>query len=230
MKNSKDYSRKVQKLYRTLKNKHPKTTRVSYEEPLDALVYAIISENMTEAEAQSAMRRFTQHFADLNDLRVSLTVEILGMLGTNNPVIKSTVSSLLSALKTVFEKYNTISLETLKKIGKRPARETLEKIPGTSKFAIDYCMLTSLGAHAIPLTKRMTEYLKTNQLVHPEADELEIEGFLARQISADNAYEFYALLRRESESGHAGETKKIAHRVKKKKATKTKGEKEEAIA
>jgi hypothetical protein len=60
-------------------------------------------------------------------------------------------------------------------------------------------MLTSLQGHAIPLTKKMIEYLKTNKMVHPEADEQDIEGFLARQVSAENAYEFYVLLRRESE-------------------------------
>ena len=229
MKNSKDYSRKVQKLYRTLKNKHPKPTRVSYEEPLDALVYAVISENMTEAETQSAMKRMTQNFVDLNDLRVSLTMEILEMLGANNPVMKNTASILLGVLKSVFKEYNTVSLEPLKKIGKRPARDVLEKIPGTNKFVIDYCMLTSLRAHAIPITKRMVEYLKTNQLVHPESDEQDIEGFLARQISADSAYEFYALLRHESESGQSG-AKKTAGKSKIKTAAKTKSEKEETIA
>lgn len=229
MKNSKEYSKKVQKLYHSLKNKYPKPAKVSYNEPLDALVYAVISENMTEAETQSAMKRMSQNFVDLNDLRVSLTMEILEMLGANNPVMKNTASALLGILRTVFEENNTVSLEPLKKIGKRPARDVLEKIPGTNKFVIDYCMLTSLQAHAIPLTKKMVEYLKTNQFVYPESDEQDIEGFLARQISADNAYEFYALLRRESESGQSG-AKKTAGKSKVKKTAKTKGEKEKTIA
>jgi endonuclease III len=229
MKDSKDYSKKIQKLYHGLKNKYPKPAKVFYDEPLDALVYAVISENMTEAEAQSAMKRMTQNFVDLNDLRVSLTMEILEMLGANNPVMKNTASALSGILKAVFEENNTVSLEHLKKIGKRPARDILEKIPGTDKFVIDYCMLTSLRAHAIPLTKRMVEYLKTNQFVHPESDEQDIEGFLARQISADNAYEFYALLRHESEPGQSG-AKKTASKSKVKTAAKTKGEKEETIA
>jgi endonuclease III len=229
MKNSKGYSKKIQKLYHGLKNKYPKPAKVSYDGPLDALVYAIISENMTEAEARSAMKKITQNFADLNDLRVSLTIEILEILGANNPVMKNTASALLGILRAVFKENNTISLEPLKKIGKRPARDVLEKIPGTNKFVIDYCMLTSLQAHAIPITKRMVEYLKTNQFVHPESDEQDIEGFLARQISADNAYEFYALLRHESESGQAG-AKKTAGKSKVKTAAKTKGEKEETNA
>jgi hypothetical protein len=45
----------------------------------------------------------------------------------------------------------------------------------------------------------MLEYLRKSELVHPEADEQEIEGFLAKQIAAKDGYEFYWLLRRESE-------------------------------
>ena len=98
--------------------------------------------------------------------------------------------------------HKTVSnwLEALKKIGKRQAKKILGQMEGVSNFAVNYCMLTSLGGHAIPLTARMTEYLRSNELVHPEADEQEIEGFLARQITAANGYEFYALLRGHSES------------------------------
>ncbi len=74
-------------------------------------------------------------------------------------------------------------------------------------------MLTSLHGHAIPLTKKMIEYLRSNQLVHPDADEQQIEGFLARQISAENAYEFYALLRRCSESQRGRGRKKTTRKT-----------------
>jgi len=57
-------------------------------------------------------------------------------------------------------------------------------------------------------------------MVHPDADELEIEGFLTKQISAENTYEFYALLRRQSEARKARRKKKIALKIKTK-TTKT---------
>jgi hypothetical protein len=113
----------------------------------------------------------------------------------------------------------------LKKIGKRPARQVLEKMDGISRFAVNYCMLTSLQSHAIPLTKGMIEYLRKNQLIDPEADEQQVEGFLAKQISAENAYEFYVLLRRRSEARKTKRKKKTARKVKTKKAAKTKKKK-----
>ena len=212
MKDSKEYSKKIQRLYRSLSRKYPKPQKVSHDEPADALVYAIISAELSEKATQSAIKKFADYFVDLNDLRVSQAEDIIEMLGGVPTVTSDIASTITSVLRAVFDEYHKVSLESLKRIGKRPAKRALEKIDGTSRFVVDYCMLTSLQGHAIPLTRKMIEYLRSNELVHPNADEQQIEGFLAKQISAKNAYEFYALLRHESE----------ARRGRKKKKTKTK--------
>ena len=201
MKDSKEYSKRIRKLYRSLKRKYPRPQKVVYDNIVEGLVYAIVSENISEAEAQAATKRFSAYFIDLNDLRVSRVEEIVEQLGEDTPVTKDMALELTRVLRAVFDKYNMVSLEALKKTGKRPARQVLEKIvgPGHSHFVVDYCMMTTLHGHAVPLTKKIIEYLRDNQLVHPEADEQEIEGFLGRQISAENAYEFYYLLRCQSE-------------------------------
>lgn len=200
MKNSKNYSKTVLKLYGSLKKKRPDVQKAAYEEPVNALVYAIISEHIAADKATSALRRFDDHFVDLNDLRVSRTDDIVEMIGIDTPAMQETAARLTRALRCVFDEHHQVSLESLKKMGKRPARTALEKIDGVSKFAVDYCMLTALGGHTIPLTCEMLDYLRDNELVHPDATEQEIGGFLAKQISAKNGYEFYNLLRSESES------------------------------
>lgn len=199
MKDGKEYSKKVQKLYRSLKHKYPAVQKVEYDEPVDALIYGIINAELSEPAAQSAIKRLTDYFIDWNDLRISRVEEIVEAFGPEVSSSRDMASALTSALSTVFNKYNMVSLKALYKMSKRPARVFIEKIEGVNRFAVDFCMLTSLHGHAIPLTKKMIEYLKSSELVHEAADEQEIEGFLARQISAENAYEFYSLLRRQSE-------------------------------
>jgi endonuclease III len=226
MKDSKEYSKKVHKLYRLLKRKYPEVQKAIYDDPVDALVYAIISAEMSEAAAQSAIKRFSDYFADWNDLRISRAEEIVEALGTDTSVTRDIASALTAALKSVFNKYNMVSLKALSKMSKRPARGVLEKIEGTNRFVVDYCMLTSLQGHAIPLTKKMIEYLRSNELVHAGADKREIEGFLARQISAENTYEFYSLLRRQSEAREVRERKKAVRKTKAKEKAKTKSQKE----
>ena len=218
MKNSKEYSAKIRKLYLSLKREHPKVRKVSYDEPLDAVVYAIISRNITESAAQSTRKRFSEYFVDLNDLRVSRVEEIVEVLDVENQLGKSIAVNLITVLKAVFEKFNMVGLDVLKKMAKRPARTMLEKFVGQNRFVIDYCMLTALRGHAIPLTGQMLEFLKANQLADPEATHEEIEGFLARQVSAENAYEFYWLLRRWCETGKIEQARPKAKPVKKTKS------------
>jgi len=199
MKNSREHAQRLRKLYRNLKQVHPKLEMVTYDDPVDALIYGIVSETMTHGEAEAAMRGIRQTFINWNDLRVSRAEEIVEVFGADTPALRDTAMTLTTALRGVFDGYHTVSLQALKKLGKRPARQVIEKLGPLGRFAVSYCMLTSLQAHAIPLTGRMMEYLKRHKIVDGQADEEEIDGFLTRQVAAKNAYEFYALLRRECE-------------------------------
>jgi len=229
MKDSQDYSKKVQKLYRSLKKKYGKVEKVTYEDPADAVVYGILSERMSEKLATAAFKRFADYFVSLNDLRVSRAEEIVEMIGEDTPATSETASTITKALRCIFNEHHEASLDAIKKIGKRPARSALEAIDGVSKFATDYCMVTALDGHAIPLTTPMAEYLRENDLVQPDATEQKIGGFLAKQISSKNGYEFYGLLRREAEA-HMKKKRKTKKRTKTKakKATKAK-EKAKAV-
>jgi len=222
MKNSKQYARKVQKLYNSLRRAYPKVSKTGYDEPTDAVIYAVISELTSETAAQFAFRRFADYFVDLNDLRVARVEEIVEVLGGDSLVTRQIASTLNTALMAIFNAYHTVSLKTLRRIGKRPAKQVLEKLGGTSRFVVNYCMLTALQGHAIPLTSKMIEYLRSNELVEPNADEPQIEGFLTRQISAKDAYEFYALLRHESESAESAERKKAKRKTTRRSKTKQK--------
>jgi len=221
MKNSKDYSKKIQKLYRTLSRKYPKVQKVSHEKVIDAMVFAIISDQMSEKQTESIIKKFTDYFVDWNDLRVSRTEEIVEVMGKDNSIAVDIASRLTTVLNSVFNVFHQVNLEALKKTGKRPAKQALEKIDGANRFVVDYCMLTSLGGHAVPLTEKMIQFLKSNELVNPDADQQQIGGFLAKQISAKNGYEFYALLRQESESANVKKKTKVRTTRKKKSRTET---------
>jgi endonuclease III len=223
MKNSKDYSKKIQKLYRSLSRKYPKVQKVSHEKVIDSIIYPVVSAEMSEKRTDSIIRKLADFFVDWNDLRVSRAEEIVEVLGKDTPVTMDIALTITRILNGIFNEYHKVSLEALRKIGKRPAKQALEKIDGTNRFVVDYCLLTSLGGHAIPLTDRMIKYLRNNDLVNPDADDQQIGGFLAKQISAKNGYEFYALLRRESESTKA--KKKIKAKTTRKKKSKTKTKK-----
>jgi len=220
MKNSKEYSKKIQKLFRDLKKKYSKQEKVEYADPIDALIYAIISEKLTEPETSQALKSFGGYFIDNNDLRVARPEEILECFGQSSATHKKVAKDLREALMFVFDQHNTVSLEDLKKLGKRPVKEKLSKIQQVTNYVLDYIMLTGFAGHAIPLTETMIDYLKSEDLVHPDSDYHETEGFLSRQISAKNDYDFYYMLRKASEADLA--TKNATKKVTKKTVKKTK--------
>lgn len=207
MKDSKHYSQKIKKLFSELKRRGHKVVKPVYDDPIEALVCAALNEYMTPAAARTAYKKILTHFVDLNDLRVSRTeevVEVLGMTGNDTNEIMETLNKILQA---VFVKYDRLSLAYLKDMGKRQAREVLEKLEPLSPFVINYIMLTALNGHAVPLTGKIKESLKAGGYVHPNADEKDITSFLERQISASEAYTFYALLHHGDEFPEVAGTK-----------------------
>ncbi|MBN1456964.1 MAG: hypothetical protein JW912_03840 [Sedimentisphaerales bacterium] len=209
MKDSKTYAQKITKLYRSLK-KGPKIKTKTFDDPVDAIVYAIISENMESESARSVYKKMEEHFVDQNDLRVSREEETMDVFGGITEETSKTAKLLRKTLGAILEKYESVGLTKLKEMGKRQAKAELQAIGCLSPFVVNYCFLTSLAGHAIPLTEKMIEFLKDEELVHPESTDEQIEGFLERQISAANAYEFYTLIKQESKKVRKKKTKKSA--------------------
>ncbi len=229
MKNSRKYAPKIKTLFRSLKRKYPKVNKIDFEDPADALVRGILSEHMQLSAVNSTAKSLKKHFVDLNDLRVSRNEEMLDILGGSSREIEKVISVLAKVLRSVFNTFNSMSLVGLSEIGKRPAKKKLEELDGISEFVVNYCFMTALDGHAIPLTKKMIVYLRKNELVNPTASDDEIEGFLERQITSANGYQFYWLLKRQSEMGgkktRKASSKKAATKKKTKKSTKKKTKK-----
>ncbi len=232
MKNSKKYSEKINKLYKTLSRKSEKFPLAEYDNLTDAIVFAVISEYLSTNQSIKAFKDFHDHFVDWNDLRVSLAAEIVEVLSIDTKATRAVAANVGYLLQAIFAKYDCLTISGLKKAGKREIKETLAKLKSASPFLVDYCMLTVISGHAIPLTVNMIEYLKDNDLVDSGSDYHNIEGFLARQISAKDGYKFYCLLRQVSEQAadkkaiEAAKAAKAAKKTVKKKSAKKKAVKQ----
>lgn len=212
MKDSKKYAKNISKLYRNLKQHSDKIKKVNYEDPIEAVVYATVSESMKSTSARNATKKLSQHFVDLNDLRVSRVEEIVDIFGVDTEASMKTAGALTGTLNSIFNKFNTVSLSELTEVGKRQAKKDIESLKHISNFVTSYCFLTAFHGHAIPLTQEMIDYLKVNDLVHGKSSASDISGFLERQITVANAYEFYWLLREESEK-QSKKTQKVVREI-----------------
>ena len=150
MKNSKDYSPKIESLFKTLSTSADPVVPPTYSDPVDAIVYAFISAFTTETNAVKIHRRVRDHFVDMNDLRVSRPEEILEVFGDTSDAAAASAQALTATLNAIFEKYDKVSLQPLGGEGKRQARKELDELAGITHFAAAYTFLTALGGQCHP--------------------------------------------------------------------------------
>ena len=216
MKNSSQYAKKIKSFLGKMKKSGSGVKRITYEEPVDAIVDAAVSEQLTLKKSKTAIRKLKNHFVDWNDLRVSRQEEIVDVLGKNGEAEKKIAIGLPKILNASFKKYNALTMVKLLEMNKRPAKAELEKVEGMTGYISEYMMLMVLDGHSIPLTEKMISYLKDNELVDSNADHADIEGFLLRQVPASKGFDFYAFLRERSEETKKKTAKKSTKKTVKK--------------
>ena len=200
MKNSKEYGVKMDRFFRSVKSGR-KVKPADFADPLGALIYGLVSESMTERQAKKIFKNLQSHFIGYNDLRVSRSEEIQEILEDMTPQGEQIAANLTRILSAVFDKYDELDLKAISEQGKRQAKKELEELPGVTRFAVNFCFLAALEGHAIPLTEIMMNFLKSRELIDPQATQEEIDAFLERHIPASRGWEFYELLRQTAEAG-----------------------------
>jgi len=195
MKNGTFYAKRVKRLFSMLKKQHGAPDIPEPVDPVEQLILALLSYDASEAEAVDAVKALSQAMVDLNEIRVSTIAEITAVIRSHIANPANRAAAIRSALNAVFRRNHRISLAPLHKLGRREARQYLEKLKGVNSFAAASVMLWSLGAHAIPVSRRMFERLREQDLIDPAADIDEVQAFLERNISATDAKVFCLLMR-----------------------------------
>lgn len=199
MKTSSQEIIKLKKLFTALKKGGEKHKKPSHCEFIETLVFAILCENTTESAARAAIKKIQSHFVDFNDLRVARVEETVEIIGHDIQQPEKCAAKLISLLNAIFQKYDCLSPEDLTNAGKKNTREILDKFSGMTDFVRAYVMMMTLNAHAVPLTEKMIQYLKTFGILNPDADNVQIETFIEKHISASDGYAFYTVIRHDSE-------------------------------
>src|SRR5690242_15258385 len=138
-------------------------------DPLQALVRGAMSFDVSDTRAEEAMRCIDREFVGLNELRVATELEVQDLLGAKYPAIERRVAMITQALNKIFEREHTLSLDRLKTISKRDARQFLRDLPEMHGFVEAYVMLFSFDGHAFPIDEDILAYLKSHDAVEPNA-------------------------------------------------------------
>jgi len=163
-------------------------------EPIAELVFSFLVWNATEKQADTAFGKIMARVVDLNELRVSLTNEVIEMIGVRYPDAQTRVIRMLQSMMEVYEREYDYKMGSLASKSKREQREYLDTLPGITPFVAARVALLAFGAHAMPVDDRLLVLLTKAGVFDPGTTPAEAESWLTRQVKAGDALDAYLAL------------------------------------
>ena len=135
---------------------------------LETMLYGICLEDATPVQAEQAYARMLNGFHDLNEVRVSSIYELQSVFeGMVEPEWKAL--RLRSALQYVFESTYSFDFDILKRKTSEQAAKIISKINSLSGFVRSFITQNALGAHVLPIDRRMHAALVWLGLSEPKS-------------------------------------------------------------
>jgi endonuclease III len=195
MKNATKHGEELRSLMKKLIKDNKPAPREA-QEPLKALVRGAMSYDMPDTRVDDVMKAIEKEFVDLNELRVATDLEIQELLGARYPDIEKRVAMITLSLNYIFEKEHTLSLDRLKTISKRDARQFLRELPEVHPFVEAYVMLMAFDGGAMPIDNETLAYLVEEEVVEEGTSLEDAQKFIENQLKAEEIYDFFAATRK----------------------------------
>ena len=189
MKEGTAYAVRLKRRYTKFRRSAPMPTVPEADDPLRRLAISILGVSCGDAKAEAAVVELLGVMVDWNEVRISRVDEVNRAMGCGVPEGLERAQRLINALQCVYGHENRLSLDRLRKVGRREAREYLEGLDGVDEYAVASVLLWSLGGHAIPVDNMLLSAMRDADLVHPAANRSEVQAFLERHVSATETKE-----------------------------------------
>lgn len=215
----------LKSLLKSLRSKYgPVEAPQPAEDPLEDFVWSYLMWESTTSKAENALKRIQSTVVDTNELRVSLPNEIIDMLGERYPLVEERAVRLRASLDDIFRREHAMSLESLKSLGKREAKQYLDSIDAAPLYVTSRVTLISLGGHAAPLDQRILDLLIAEDIFPDDITIDDASAQMMRAIKAADSAECYLLLRAWADDSDRApkKTAKPERASKKKKSTRKK--------
>jgi hypothetical protein len=194
MKNATKHADELRSLHKRLTKQFP-LPPFAPQDPLKALVRGAMMHDVSDSRADEAMKLIDREFVDLNELRVATDLEIQELLGARYPLIEKRVTMITQSLNDIFEREHTLSLDRLKTISRRDARQFLRELPEIHPFVEAYVMMTAFDGHAFPMDEEFLAYLKDHGALEESATLEEAQKFVEHQLKAEECRDLFFALR-----------------------------------
>jgi endonuclease III len=206
MKNATKHGEELKALCKRLVKEHKPAAKAA-QEPLKALVRAHFAWDASDARADEAMAAIAKEFVDLNELRVATELEVQELIGQKYPEIEKRVAAVTLQLNFIFEKEHTLSLDRLKTLGKKDARQFLRDLPEQTPFVEAYTMLYAFDAPMMPVDDEIRAYLLDEGVLEEGTNLEDAQKFVENQLKVEEIHEFFVVVRKAAAEGAKGKKK-----------------------
>ena len=194
MKNATKHAETLRSLFKSIL-KEGKPPHFEKMDPLKALVRGSMSFDVSDHRADDVVRLINREFVHLNELRVATELEVQELLGVRYPQIEKRVEMITAALNDIFEREHTLSLDRLKTLSRRDARNFLRELPGIHPFVEAYVMLFSLDGHAVPVDEEILSMLRDEDVIEEDTSLEEAQRFVEHHLKTGEAHPFFVAAR-----------------------------------
>lgn len=169
----------------------------------DLLVHALLLWEASSHQAELAHTRLRATFTDHNELRVSMPDDIALALGERYPLAEERSVRMRAVLNNVFANEHAVSLERLREMSKRDARQYLLSLEGCPEYAAAYVLLIGLSGHAAPVDDRLLSLFAKAGVFAPDFGAAAACSWIEHHVHASESASIHALLRAWSDrDGH----------------------------
>lgn len=223
MKNSGAYAERFADLINRLRAEFDVPTPEALD-PMEQLISGFLMWEATSDRAERAFKRIHESVVDYNELRVCCGSEIVRMIGERYPRSRDRCERLHASLRDIFDREHAMSLERVMAMPNREARAWLSDLVGMVPYVSAQIILLSKGGHAAPVDEQLRRRLIQEEVIDADADVLEAQAWIERQVKASEAIEVHLLLqgwvedsppkgrRRSARSDGAGSSRKATRR------------------
>lgn len=153
--------KRFDKIFQALDDHYPKDRLGNKGEPLDELIYIVLSRRTRENQYQAAYRNLREHFRSHSKLAEASNRELREILKPLG-LVNQRVAALKSIFATIQRDFGRLTLAPLKKMTYSEAFHYLRSLPGVNDKTAKCVMLYALSHPALPVdthTYRVSERL-----------------------------------------------------------------------
>lgn len=190
MKDAKNYEKKIKKILTGVASRPSAGKTFATREPFEVLVEGILQAETGEKKSAGALVDLRKEFVDFNELRVSLTKEIVECLGKSYPDAANKGQMLSTVLNAIFYHNNDMSMDYMAKMQIKPLRRHLKEL-GLDPFVSAYVTMYAFGIRALPVDQVLLESLQMNGDLPENMDIEQARRFLERLTSKNDLTAVY---------------------------------------